>query len=76
MQTLAFFREIETIAKIFENFFQDIFDKKNLEISALMMIMTSTEHVTMNGSLTVLALYFFFYARERLNCHSKCQALY
>ena len=27
-------------------------------------------HVTMNGRVTVLALFFFSYAREQLNCHS------
>ena len=26
-------------------------------------------------SLTVLAIYSFFYAQERLNCHSKCHVL-
>ena len=34
------------------------------------MVEQATEHVTMKGSLTVVALYFFFYAQERLNCHS------
>ena len=27
------------------------------------------EHVTMNGSVIVLAFYFFFYAQEGLSCH-------
>ena len=31
---------------------------------------TSTGHASMNGSVTVFALYFFLYAQERLNCHS------
>ena len=29
-----------------------------------------TDHATMNGSLTVLVLYFFFFALERLICYS------
>ena len=34
-----------------------------------------TEYATMNGSVTVLALYFFLYNQERLNRHSQLDDL-
>ena len=36
---------------------------------------TTTEHDTMNGSVTVTAFHSLFDTQERLNCHSKCQTL-
>ena len=44
--------------------------------SNLNNVITYTEHITLNGSLTVLALCFLFYAQERLDRHSKWHVLY
>ena len=40
------------------------------------MFMICTDHANINDIVTVLGDCNFFYAQERLNCHSKWQAIY